>query len=171
MAMKLDLGCGRAKKPGFTGIDVSADTDADIVHDLTVVPWPIADGSVDEAYSAQFFEHLDGRQRIAFMQELHRILKPGAQATIITPYWTSGRAMQDPTHQWPPLLEASYLYYNADWREKNGLGHYGIHCDFDFRFAFQYTDAWANRSAEEKAFARLHYLNVVTDLHVFLTRR
>jgi hypothetical protein len=171
MAMKLDLGCGRAKKPGFTGIDVSADTDADIVHDLTVVPWPIADGSVDEAYSAQFFEHLDGRQRIAFMHELYRILKPGAQATIITPYWTSGRAMQDPTHQWPPLLESSYLYYNADWREKNGLGHYGIHCDFDFRFAFQYTDAWAAKSTEEKAFARLHFLNVVTDLHVFLTRR
>lgn len=169
--MKLDLGCGRAKKPGFTGVDVTADCDADIVHDLTVVPWPFADGSVDEVWCAQFFEHLTGAQRIAFMEELYRIMKPGAQATIITPYWTSGRAMQDPTHQWPPLLEASYLYFNRAWREANNLGHYGIHCDFEFRFAFAYTDAWAQKSADEKAFARTHFVNVVTDLHVFLTRR
>jgi len=152
--MKLDLGCGRAKKPGFTGVDVTPDCDADVVHDLTVVPWPFAEASVDEVWCAQFFEHLTG-----------------AQATLITPYWTSGRAVQDPTHQWPPLLEASYLYFNRDWRERNGLGHYGIHFDFDFRFAFAYTDAWAQKSPEEKAFARLHYFNVVTDLHVFLTRR
>ncbi len=169
--MKLDLGCGRAKKPGFTGVDVTPDCDADVVHDLTVVPWPFAEASVDEVWCAQFFEHLTGAQRIDFMHELYRVMKPGAQATLITPYWTSGRAVQDPTHQWPPLLEASYLYFNRDWRERNGLGHYGIHFDFDFRFAFAYTDAWAQKSPEEKAFARLHYFNVVTDLHVFLTRR
>jgi hypothetical protein len=169
--MKLDLGCGRAKKPGFIGVDVTPDCDADIVHDLTVVPWPFADASVDEVWCAQFFEHLTGAQRIAFMEELYRIMKPGAQATIITPYWTSGRAMQDPTHQWPPLLESSYLYFNRQWRETNGLGHYGIHCDFDFRFAFAFADHWAQKSADEKAFARLHFVNVVNDLHVFLTRR
>jgi SAM-dependent methyltransferase len=169
--MKLDLGCGRAKRPGFTGVDRSPDCAADIVHDLTVRPWPFADGSVEEVYCAQFLEHLDGTQRIGFMEELHRVLRPQGSATIITPYWTSGRAVQDPTHQWPPLLESSYLYFNKRWREEQGIGHYAIRCDFDFRFAFQYTDAWAAKSADEKNFARIHYLNVVTDLHVFLTRR
>lgn len=169
--MKVDLGCGKAKREGFTGVDVSADCDADIVHDLTVLPWPFADGSVEEAYSAQFFEHLTGAQRIDFMHELYRILRPGGTATIITPYWTSGRAMQDPTHQWPPLLESSYLYFSAEWRRAQGLDHYGIRCDFEFRFGFVYAEAWAAKSADEKAFARLHFVNVVTDLHVFLTRR
>lgn len=169
--MKLDLGCGRAKKAGFTGVDVTPASDADVVHDLTVVPWPFPDASVDEVWCAQFFEHLTGAQRIAFMEELYRIMKPGAQATLITPYWTSGRAVQDPTHQWPPIVEASYLYFNRAWRETNGLGHYAIGCDFDYRFAFAYTEAWAQKSADEKAFARTHFVNVVTDLHVFLTRR
>ncbi|MFN7551256.1 MAG: class I SAM-dependent methyltransferase [Pseudomonadota bacterium] len=169
--MKLDLGCGNAKKPGFTGVDVAPDCGADIVYDLRTTPWPFADESVDEAWCAHFFEHLSGAQRIAFMEELHRVMKPGAQATIITPYWTSGRAVQDPTHQWPPLLESSYLYFNRDWRERSGMGHYGIRCDFDYRFAFAYVDDWAHKPAEEREFARKHFVNVVGDLHVFLTRR
>jgi SAM-dependent methyltransferase len=169
--MKLDLGCGRAKKPGFTGVDVTPESDADVVHDLTVVPWPFADGSVDEVWCAQFFEHLTGAQRIAFMAELYRIMKPGAQATLVTPYWTSGRAVQDPTHQWPPILESSYLYFNREWREVNGLGHYAIQCDFDYRFALAYVDAWAQKSADEKLFARTHFVNVVSDLFAYLVRR
>lgn len=169
--MKLDLGCGRDKKPGFIGVDVSPDCAADIVHDLTVAPWPFADGSVDEVHCAQFFEHLDGRQRIAFMEELYRILRPGGVATLITPYWTSVGAVQDPTHQWPPVVENSYLYFNRRWRDDNRIGHYAIRCDFDFRFAFVYAEAWAQKSPEEKAFARQHFVNVVTDLHVHLTRR
>ena len=42
----LDIGCGSAKFPGAVGLDISADTDADVVHDLDVFPYPIEDGVV-----------------------------------------------------------------------------------------------------------------------------
>jgi len=34
----LDLGCGKRKRKGATGIDISKYADADVVHDLNVFP-------------------------------------------------------------------------------------------------------------------------------------
>ena len=36
----LDLGCGKRKRKGTVGIDISKDTDADIIHDLNKFPYP-----------------------------------------------------------------------------------------------------------------------------------
>jgi len=170
-ALKLDLGCGQRKMDGFTGVDISADCAADIVHDLNVIPWPFEDGSVEEVHASHFFEHLTGAQRIAFMNELWRVLQPEGKATIITPYWASPRAIQDPTHQWPPVAESSYLYFNKQWRQDNGLEHYQIRCDFDFSFGYNIDAPWSLRSTEARDFAVRHYQNVVSDLHVVLTKR
>jgi hypothetical protein len=169
--MKLDLGCGSHKRPGFTGVDISAECGADIVHDLAQTPWPFADGSVDEVWCSNFFEHLTGAQRLPFMDELWRVLRVGATATMITPYWTCGRAIQDPTHQWPPISEASYLYFNRAWREREGLTHYGIRCDFDFRYSFSLTPQWQGKPEAEIKRALLTYFNVASDINVFLTKR
>jgi hypothetical protein len=169
--MKLDLGCGINKREGFVGVDISADCKADIVHDLRVTPWPFKDGEVTEVWCSHFFEHLSGPERMAFMDELYRVMKPGAQATLITPYWNSMRAIQDPTHAWPPVCEASYLYFNKGWREQNGLQHYPIKCDFDFGYGYALDGDWQVRSQESRQFALKHYNGVVNDLQVVLTRR
>ena len=50
--MKLDLGCGLRKKAGFVGVDLSADCNPDVVHDLRVAPWPFDDDSVENRYVA-----------------------------------------------------------------------------------------------------------------------
>jgi hypothetical protein len=39
--MNLDIACGQNKADGWVGIDIAADTHADIVHDLLSFPWPI----------------------------------------------------------------------------------------------------------------------------------
>src|SRR3954462_7038271 len=44
----LDVGCGSAKWPGAGGLDISAGTDADVVHDLDVRPYPFDDDSFDQ---------------------------------------------------------------------------------------------------------------------------
>ncbi len=168
--MKLDLGCGTRKREGFIGVDISADCDADIVHDLSVTPWPFADGSVDEVHCAHFFEHLTGAERIRFMEELHRILKPGATAKLITPYWTSMGAVQDPTHQWPPIAENTYAYFNKAWREVAGVQHYGIRCDFEVKFSLKYDTQFANLPLQEQKFAALHYVNAVHEITAILRR-
>jgi hypothetical protein len=170
-ALRLNLGCGQVKMDGYTGVDRSSDCGADVVHDLTSMPWPFESDSVEEARASHFLEHLTGVQRMAFMDELWRVLKPQGAATIITPYWASARAIQDPTHQWPPIAESSYLYFNKQWREGNGLAHYPIRCDFDFTYGYQIEQPWAVRSAEARDFAVRHYQHVVTDLQVVLTKR
>ncbi|MBL8242850.1 MAG: class I SAM-dependent methyltransferase [Rhodanobacteraceae bacterium] len=169
--MKLDLGCGSRKAEGFLGVDISAECGADIVHDLRVYPWPFADDSVDEVRCSHFLEHLTGEERMKFMDELWRVMKPGATALIVTPYWQSYGAVQDPTHQWPPICEASYFYFNRAWRETAGVAHYPIRCDFDLNYGFWLGPDWRDKPQQEKGFALRHYCNVAQDLHATLKKR
>lgn len=128
---KLDLGCGAHKREGFLGIDIANIEGVDLVQDLFKFPWDFPDGSIDEVYSAHFFEHVPARFRAAFMDEIWRICEPGAKVTIITPHWDSVRAIQDFTHEWPPIAAESFLYFNAAVRKSSGLEHMGIKSDFD----------------------------------------
>lgn len=171
MALKLDLGCGDNKLEGFTGVDFSSDCGADIVHDLTVAPYPFEKESAEEIHSAHFFEHLNGAQRIVFMEECWRILKPEGKMTIITPYWSSTRAIQDPTHQWPPICEASYFYFNKKWRDDNRLTHYGIKCNFEYSFQYTLDDELKTYDSKSQMIAFKHFSNAILDLHVALIKR
>jgi len=173
MPLKLDLGCGSQKKsPEYTGVDISDKCGADVVHDLAQKPWPFGDNSVDEIWSSHFFEHLDGKQRIVFMEEVYRILKTGSKITIVTPYWSSMRAIQDPTHAWPPICEASYAYFNKKWREDSQLSHYEINCDFDFSQYTYLLDGEVSAKGDEfKQLALKHYTNAVLDLQMILVKR
>jgi len=170
-ALRIDLGSGQQHEAGWTGVDVSPESGAEVVHDLTAAPWPFGDDSVDEARSTHFLEHLTGPQRVAFMDELWRVLKPGAECQIVVPYWSSMRAVQDYTHQWPPLCEASFLYFNKGWRAQNKLDHYAVKCDFDFTYGYVLAPHLLTRAEEYRTFAVGNYLNAVSDLQVTLTKR
>ena len=92
----LDVGCGSAKHPGAVGLDISADTDADVVHDLDEFPYPIEDDSFDQVLLQDVIEHV--REPIKVMDELHRICRPGARIQLRTPHFSSILAYSDPTH-------------------------------------------------------------------------
>jgi SAM-dependent methyltransferase len=92
----LDVGCGSKKHPGAVGIDRSADTQADIVHDLDTVPWPLEGGRFDEILLQDVIEHL--RDPYAVFAELHRVARPGARVLLRTPHFSSALAYSDPTH-------------------------------------------------------------------------
>src|SRR3954469_25935951 len=93
----LDVGCGSAKYPGATGLDISADTDADIVHDLDAFPSPTAAASFDQILMRDVLEPL--AEPIRVLEELHRIARPGARIHIRTPHYSSVLAYGDPTHR------------------------------------------------------------------------
>lgn len=169
--MNLNLACGLRPRAGFLGVDISPDVGADVVLDLKKVPWPWADGSVARAFCNHFFEHLAGQERVAFMEELWRVLEPGGQALVVTPYAWSWRAVADPTHIFPPVVEQSYLYFNRKWRLENRLGHYPIRCDFDFECQYVFNPDVGFPTEEARGQGLLHYLNVVDDLSVVLTKR
>lgn len=93
----LDLGCGTKKHPGAFGVDISADTDADLVHDLDVFPWPIDDDSFDQVLMQDVIEHVTDPYRV--MAELHRVCRAGARIQVRTPHFSSVLAYTDPTHK------------------------------------------------------------------------
>ena len=166
---KLDLGAGQNKREGFTGVDIAPTSD--IQCDLFKFPWPFDNESVAEVHCSHFFEHVPQQLRGKFMDELYRVLVKGGTGFFITPYWSSMRAIQDPSHMWPPIAESSYLYFNKGWREANKLDHYDIHCDFDFGYGYGMDQETAARNPETQQFWAKHYVNSVSDLHVTVTKR
>ena len=182
--LRLDLACGPHKQEGFHGVDRSAVPGVDTVMNLLRFPWPWAHSSVDEARCSHFIEHIpmievDSRGvqvpfgegldlLIAFFNELHRVMKPGAQATIISPYYASMAAWQDPTHR-RAISEATYFYLNEEWRIANGLEHYGITANFQLAYAFAIEQNWNLRPREEQEFAMRSYNNVAMEIHATLT--
>jgi predicted SAM-dependent methyltransferase len=107
----LDFGCGNKKRPGAVGLDINPQTDADVVHDLNVFPYPFADSSFDEIYADNVLEHLDNV--LGVVEELHRIARPGALVKVIAPYFRSRWAWIDPTHQHAFSVE-SFSYFDPD---------------------------------------------------------
>jgi SAM-dependent methyltransferase len=170
----IDLGCGQNKREGFMGVDKYPAPGVDIVHDLEVFPWPFEDNSVDEAHSSHFLEHVDGPARIPFFQELYRILKPGATAQFITPSADSNRAIQDPTHKFPPVVPEFYqLYLNKDWREANKLTHgmYATPCHFLVQQVnVGLVPELISRNDAYRADAMRHFRNATVDLYVTIVK-
>ncbi len=170
-----DLGSGSNCKPGFVSVDKyqNAEGTIEILHDLLTYPWPTEDNSIAEVHCSHFFEHIPGLERPKFMDELYRVLESKAKATFIIPYARSMRSIQDFTHQWPPVAEESFLYFNKGWREANKLTHglYEMTCDFDYGFGHNIDNAWMMRNEEARAFAMKHYWSVAADLVVILTKR
>lgn len=133
---------------------------------------------IDEAYD---FKHLKEKVSIIdlnapsdglilFMDEVYRILKPEGKIKIIAPYYTSVRAVQDPTHR-RYIAEATFFYFNKEWRNVNKLDHYQGACDFDFEYGYDTQNTWATREDSARNFATTHYHNVVNDIHVTLTKK
>jgi len=93
----LDVGCGSAKYPGAVGLDISADTDADVVHDLDAFPYPFDDVSFDQVLMQDVLEHV--AEPIKVIGELSRICRPGGRIQLRTPHFSSVLAYSDPTHR------------------------------------------------------------------------
>lgn len=172
-SLKLDLGCGKFPREGFKGVDVSSEVKADYVHDLKVYPWPFKDNSVEEVHCSHFLEHLDGIERIAFFNELYRIMKPNAQATFITPAPFTHRYMQDPTHKFPMVVQEFYNYLHAESRKSMGLEHYPLKCNFEWsgRFNIDPTSGLTGRNDEYIADRSRYNINVLADLIVILVKK
>jgi hypothetical protein len=176
--LRVDLGCGQNKQSGFVGVDIVAMEGVDVVHDLLKFPWPFESSSVDEVFCSHVIEHLPHRAFgdvgpdpfFLFFDEVWRVMKVGAQAKFIAPYYASMRAWQDPTHQ-RAISDATALYLNKAWRVANKLDHYACKADFDFVTAYEVTGDWAVRSEEARQFAFRHYQNCIVDLHLILTKR
>jgi|SRR5215813_1697070 len=174
--IKLDLGCGTKKKKDFVGIDKIAFEGVDIVTDLGKEPWPFADGSVAEAHTCHFVEHLDRIERVFFVNELYRVLEKGGKCELVVPNWCSSRAYGDPTHQWPPMGEFWFFYLDQAWRDREAphtdAKHWpqGFKCNFEVTWGYGLHPSVMQRNSEFVQFAINYYKEAAIDIHATLTK-
>lgn len=111
--IRLDIGCGANKQPGFVGIDMLDLPGVDIVHDLEEFPWPLPDNCVLTATASHVLEHINPVKGvfINFMNEVWRVMKPGGQFAFVVPYAGSHGYYQDPTHC-NPINETTMGYFD-----------------------------------------------------------
>jgi SAM-dependent methyltransferase len=93
--MRLDLACGRSKRPGFIGVDRFALPGVDIVANLEE-PLPFADDVVDYVVASHSIEHI--HDVTGLFQEIYRVCKDRAIVTIIGPYANTRLNQANPYH-------------------------------------------------------------------------
>jgi hypothetical protein len=174
--VKIDLGSGPNKREGFIGVDVrqfqkDGKDMVDVICNLGVDKWPWQDETVEEAYCSHMVEHLKPEERVHFVNELHRVMKKGAKAQIITPHWASCRAYGDLTHQWPPVSEFWWPYLNAGWRAANAPHNDGYTCDFDTTYGFNVHQALVPRNSEFQQMALTWYKEAAQDMMATVIKR
>ena len=175
--IKLDLGCGGRKKEGFLGVDRRKFPGVDFVQDL-LKPWQWKDGSVAEIHMSHCLEHFTGKERVFIFNEIYRVLQKEGTAMVITPSWSSNRAYGDPTHQWPPVSEMTYMYINKKWRDENApdtdikWNPEGFNCDLDAEIGwFGIHPELASRSEEVKRWWLTFGKEAAFDIQATITKR
>lgn len=121
--IRLDIGSGANVQEGFIGMDVRPLPGVDIVHDVNIHPWPLPSECVLLAVCSHLVEHIppaairpDGSTWfpfVAFMDELWRVCKVGAEVAISLPHGSSQGFLQDPTHC-NPCNERTWAYFDPD---------------------------------------------------------
>jgi SAM-dependent methyltransferase len=95
--VRLDLGCGAKRRPGFIGLDRYAVGGAHVIGDLDGAHLPFADDSFDLVLAFHSMEHVGDLMRT--MREVWRVGRPGAQVCLVAPYYTMGLNLANPYHK------------------------------------------------------------------------
>ncbi len=94
--LRIDLGCGTKKQPGFIGVDRHPIGGVDIVADMNRT-LPFRDDSVDLLLASHSLEHVE--TLLATIKEIYRICKHGSQLCIIAPYSEQKLNWANPYHK------------------------------------------------------------------------
>lgn len=103
----LNLGCGEKRIAGAVNVDLSGRVCADLVHDLSIVPWPLPSNAFREVHAQDVIEHLSDTVQV--MEEIHRVCRPAARVRITVPHFSSANAFADPTHR------KQFSYFSFDY--------------------------------------------------------
>ena len=105
--MKLNLGCSSAHHEGYLNVDRVPP--ADLVADLSAT-WPWKDNSIDGILGVDIIEHLPAK--IFTMNEIWRVLKPGAIAELEVPTTVRSRSTRNPESERRRSVQSVYHVLN-----------------------------------------------------------
>jgi hypothetical protein len=118
----LNLGCGSDIRHDCVNLDRSPLPGIDVIHDISMLPFPFPIGRFDRVICQDVLEHVD---IVSTMRELHRVISPGGTLEIRVPHFTSANTYGDPTHIRGFSVETFDFFCS-----KAGRDYY-----FDFHFA------------------------------------
>lgn len=120
--VKLNLGCGTARLPGFINVDKFGSPDQ--ITDLEQFPWPWETNSVLEIKLFHVLEHLGESSEVFIkcIKELYRISVPNALIEIRVPHPRHDDFLNDPTHVRPITLETMALFSKSNNRYWEEIG-------------------------------------------------
>ena len=118
----LELGCGRAKKPGAIGVDKIDLPGVDIVADIEEGLDFIPDNSIDEIYAFSCLEHIKNFEKL--MSEIVRALREGGKITVYVPHFSSPYYYSDPTHIRYFGLYSFYYFVDHKYQLKRKVPDY-----------------------------------------------
>lgn len=146
--LKLNIGCGYNKQPGFLNVDKFAACGPDRVCDVENLPWIWPDDSVDEVLFNHSLEHIgeDAETFLGVMKELYRVCRNGAEIQINVPHPRNDDFLNDPTHVrviTPTVLSLFDKELNDRWKatgaQNTPMAHY-LGVDFKIVHAEQFLD-------------------------------
>jgi len=123
--MRLNLGCGATKLPGWVNCDKVPDCNPEQVVDLEKFPWPWPDSSAEEVLLSHVLEHLGQATEVylGIVKELYRVCRDGAAVSIIVPHPRHDHFLTDPTHVRPITPDGLRMFsqaVNREWIAKQG---------------------------------------------------
>ncbi len=181
--VKLNLGCGQNMVKGYVNIDRYDTFSPDLVWNLEQTPWPFKDGEVEEILATHVLEHLAQATDtfLAIIQEMYRVMAPGAMLRIKVPHHRSDGFWGDPTHVRAISVNMLTLFSKTNCRMFKERGwpntpladYLGV--DFEVTdVSYALTPYWAAKAkdgaSDEMQFAIETYNNVIDEVSVNLRR-
>lgn len=140
----------------------------------------MAPNSVDSITLFRCIERMNGIQRVLFLNECYKAMKPGAVLEAMAHAWSSDAAYADPRVVWPPVTAGWFRILSRVWRHASGED-YGDLANLPLHFEGEnvqvkvisdpeYCESLELKSDEFKAHAARYSLNFVQQYHFTLTK-
>lgn len=133
--MKLNIGSGYKRYPGFLNVDHDPLVNPDFLVDLENLKLDIPDSSVEYVIAHHILEHI-GTGFLGLMKELYRVCKNDAILDIKVPHHRSDIQHMDPTHMRTisvdMMLQFSKEYNQWHIDNFNSSSGFGLILDVDF---------------------------------------
>ena len=114
--LRLDLGCGRHKHDLAIGVDKDPHPGVDLIHDLTVAPWPLEDGCAHTVYAIGLWQELPRASIRTFMDELWRVCRHDTEIFLAGYYGHDWRFLGNPFCV-NPMVETTLMHWDprTEW--------------------------------------------------------
>jgi hypothetical protein len=134
--------------------------------DIEVLKQPLAakSNSVDEVELIHCLQFLTAEERVALVNELHRVMKNDAKAMVVFPCWSTQKAYCDLRVQWPPVVEGWLFALDAETRKQDPFPDSRYICDFVGTWGYGLHPAISSRNQEYQQHAVSFFKEAAQDV-------